>query len=159
MLSGHHHLIRRQGRSLRNWIRIPEGAGFLLGGTAVSTLARCRAEAWGLGAALLCWFHFSLVSAPWLEAGSGSEGLEPHYWLLVVSLKYVQGHMCWQSSWSEVGLGLELAPFPLNVHTLMGNGSQCLSGEKYWTKTSWNRGLAQAGACAGAVLEAGQSPS
>jgi len=45
MLSGHHHPIRRQGRSLRDWIRIPEGAGFLLGVTAISTLARYKAEA------------------------------------------------------------------------------------------------------------------
>ena len=108
----------------------------------------------------MCWFHFSsMVCMLWLEAGSGSEGLEPHYWVTCCPLKYVQGHMHWRSSWLEVGLGLELAPFPLNVHTLMGNGSQCLSGEKFWTKTGWNRGLVQAGACARAVLEADQSPS
>lgn len=45
MLSGHRHLIRRQEWSLRGWGRIPEGVGFLLGVTAIPTLARGRAEA------------------------------------------------------------------------------------------------------------------
>ena len=49
-------------------------------GDLTSALVGDMAGAWGLGAALLCWFHFfPLVYMPWLEVGSRSEGLVPHH--------------------------------------------------------------------------------
>ena len=60
-------------------LELEPGATLCVRETAVSTWVWDAAGAQGLGAALLCWFYIFPTVHPWLEAGSGPEGLVPHY--------------------------------------------------------------------------------
>lgn len=62
------------------------------------------AGTWGLGVALLCWFHFSSVSLLWLKVESGQ-----NVWCHTTEL----AHSLWEGTWSMIIISsLDLVPLP-----------------------------------------------